>query len=50
MNAMEAPYSMEFLVPDRSFLAALRPGMKITAGVRKRGTDYNLEPIRRTAK
>lgn len=33
MNAMEAPHAMEFLVPDKSFLSSLRPGMKITAGV-----------------
>jgi cytochrome c peroxidase len=46
MAAMAAPYSMEFLVPDRGFLASLRPGMKITAGVRKRGGDYILEPMR----
>lgn len=48
MNAMQAPYAMEFLVPDKQALAALKPGMKITAGVRKQGGDYILESIRRT--
>jgi Cu/Ag efflux protein CusF len=50
MQAMRAPYAMEFLVPDRALLAGLRPGMKITAGVRKRGGDYVLEQIRRVTK
>lgn len=49
MNAMPPPHAMEFLVPDKQFLSSLRPGMKLTAGVRKRGSDYILEPmIRRT--
>ena len=47
MNAMRAPYAMEFLVSDRQSLAGLKPGMKITAGVRKRGSDYILEQVRR---
>jgi hypothetical protein len=38
---------MEFQVPDRGELATLHPGMKIVAGVRKRGSDYVLEQIRR---
>jgi cytochrome c peroxidase len=46
MEAMRAPYAMEFLVPDRNFLLQLKPGQKITAGVRKRGGDYLLEPLR----
>lgn len=46
MNAMPGPHAMEFLVPDRQFLATLRPGTQIVAGVRKRGSDYILEPIR----
>jgi cytochrome c peroxidase len=45
MKAMRAPYAMEFLVLDRAFLDRLQPGMKITAGVRKRGSDYLLEPL-----
>jgi cytochrome c peroxidase len=45
MNAMRAPYAMEFLVPDPAFLSRLKPGQKITAGVRKRGGDYLLEPL-----
>jgi len=47
MNAMQAPYAMEFLVPDRKSLAALKPGMKITAAVRKRGSDYILDQVRK---
>jgi Cu/Ag efflux protein CusF len=50
MNAMHKPYAMEFLVPNKQSLAGLKPGMKITAGVRKRGSDYILDPIRRTRK
>lgn len=46
MNAMEAPYAMEFVVPDKQSLTSLKPGMKITAGVRKQGSDYILEHIR----
>jgi cytochrome c peroxidase len=45
MKAMPPPYAMEFLVPNIQFLATLKPGMKIAAGVRKRGSDYILEPI-----
>jgi len=45
MKAMPPPYAMEFLVPDRQFLASLKPGLKIQAGVRKRGSDYLLEPM-----
>jgi cytochrome c peroxidase len=45
MNAMRAPYAMEFLVADKEFLKRLKPGQKIVAGVRKRGSDYLLEPI-----
>jgi hypothetical protein len=45
MSAMRAPHVMEFLVPDKHFLAALKPGQRITAGVRKRGADYILEPV-----
>ncbi len=50
MNAMQPPYAMEFLVPAKQFLSTLRPGMKLTAGVRKRGADYILEPILRRTK
>lgn len=45
MKAMNPPYAMEFLVPNKQFLGSLKPGMKIAAGVRKRGSDYILEPI-----
>lgn len=44
MKAMPPPNAMEFLVPDKRYLATLQPGMKIVAGVRKRGGDYILEP------
>jgi cytochrome c peroxidase len=47
MEAMAAPNAMEFLVADKQFLASLTPGTKFTAGVRKRGADYFLEPIRK---
>lgn len=47
MSAMRAPQAMEFLVPNAQFLATLRPGMKLVAGVRKRGSDYILEPLSR---
>lgn len=50
MTAKKTPYAMEFLVPDKQFLATLQPGRKFTAGVRKRGTDYYLEPIPQGAK
>jgi cytochrome c peroxidase len=50
MAAMKAPLVMEFLVPDREFLARLKPGMTIHATVRKRGSDYLLLPPRRTTK
>jgi cytochrome c peroxidase len=46
LMAMEAPYTMEFQVPDRHTLEKLRPGLKITAAVRKRGNDYILEQVR----
>jgi cytochrome c peroxidase len=46
MNAMQAPHAMEFVVSDKSSLNGLRPGMKITAGVRRRGSEYILEQIR----
>ncbi len=45
--AMRTPAAMEFLVKDKEELKALRPGMKISAGVRKRGGDYVLERIRK---
>lgn len=45
MKAMPPPYAMEFLLPNKQFLATRKPGMKIGAGVRKRGSDYILEPI-----
>lgn len=48
MNAMPPPNAMEFLVPDKRFLAGLKPGMRISAGVRKRGSDYLLEPYSQT--
>jgi len=47
MQAMRPPHPMEFLVPDKQFLASLKPGRKIVAGVRKRGSDYILENIPR---
>ncbi|BDC48981.1 hypothetical protein F183_A12970 [Bryobacterales bacterium F-183] len=46
MAAMKPPYAMEFLVVDKQALTRLKPGMRITAGVRKRGGDYLLEQIR----
>ncbi len=36
----------EFLVRDKSLLANLKPGVRITAGVKKRGSDYVLEQIK----
>jgi cytochrome c peroxidase len=45
MNAMLSPQAMEFVVTDKKALAGLKPGMKIVAGVRKRGSDYLLEQI-----
>ena len=36
----------EFLVRDREEAARLRTGMKVSAGVRKRGSDFLLEQIR----
>jgi hypothetical protein len=45
MKATRPPFAMEFLASDRRYLATLRPGMRITAGVRKRGGDYLLEPL-----
>ena len=47
LPAMKKPASMEFQVPDRGELATLQPGMKIVAGIRKVGSDYVLEKIRR---
>ena len=47
---MAAPNAMEFLVTDKQFLASLKPGMKFAAGVRKRGADYFLEPIKKGVK
>jgi hypothetical protein len=46
LAAMERPASMEFQVPDARELAILKPGMKIVAAVRRRGSDYLLEQIR----
>lgn len=37
--------SLEEKVDYAGFLESLRPGMKIAAGVRKRGGDYILEPL-----
>jgi Cu/Ag efflux protein CusF len=48
MNAMPGPQAMEFLTLDRQALAKLKPGMRISAAVRKRGSDYMLEQIRIT--
>jgi cytochrome c peroxidase len=45
MVAMPPPLAMEFLVPDKQFLATLKPGMRLTAAVRKRGADYILTPL-----
>lgn len=50
LNAMQKPYTMEFLVIDKAFLSALRAGLNIGAGVRKRGSDYILEPIPKRTK
>jgi len=47
MSAMKAPYAMEFLVENKSLLLNLKPGMRIAAGVRKRGGDYILSQLRR---
>jgi hypothetical protein len=45
LGAMERPASMEYQVPDPHDLSLLRPGMKIVANVRRRGSDYVLEQI-----
>ena len=46
LAAMRRPYAMEFLVADQRVLQSLRPGMKLVAGVNRRGGDYVLEQIR----
>lgn len=46
LNAMAAPDAMEFLAADKEALSKLKPGTKISAGVRKRGGDYILDSIR----
>lgn len=48
MDAMSSKNAMEFLVPDKIYLESLKPGMKISAGVRRQGSDYILEPLKRT--
>ncbi len=50
LSAKRAPFAREFLVMDKSDLTNLRPGAKISAGVRKRGNDYVLEQIRQRKK
>jgi cytochrome c peroxidase len=47
LPTMKKPASMEFRVPDRRELATLQPGMKIVSAIRKVGSDYVLEQIRR---
>jgi cytochrome c peroxidase len=48
LNAMPGPIAMEFLASDKQSLLKLKPGMKISAAVRKRGSDYILEQIQIT--
>ena len=36
---------MEFLVSDREQLNRLKPGQRITASVRRQGSDYILEQM-----
>ncbi len=45
LDAMKAPSAREFLVKDPHQLAQLKPGMKVSSGVKKRGNDYVLEQI-----
>jgi len=47
LDAIRKPLTTEFLVSDRSSLAVLKPGMRISATVRRQGRDYVLEQIRR---
>jgi hypothetical protein len=47
LAAVKEPTSREFQVCDRGELALLSPGMKIVAGVRKRGNEYVLDRIRK---
>jgi Cu/Ag efflux protein CusF len=46
LTAMRRPYAMEFLVTEQRVLQSLKPGMKLVAGVSRRGGDYVLEQIR----
>lgn len=45
MKAMRKPLSMEFLVSDRAVLHGLAPGDRVTASVRRKGTDYILDGL-----
>lgn len=44
--AMGAPYTQEFIVPEKQPLILLRVGEQITASVRRQGSDWILERIR----
>jgi cytochrome c peroxidase len=44
--ARKSPESTEFLVSDREQLSRLKPGQRITASVRRQGSDYILDEIR----
>lgn len=44
MSAAKRPNAMEFLVEDKAYLRTLKPGMKVSAAVTRRGSDYLLEP------
>jgi cytochrome c peroxidase len=44
--ASKPPAAMEFLVPARDQLNRLKPGQRITASVRRQGSDFVLEDLR----
>jgi len=44
--ARKSPESTEFLVSDRAQLNRLKPGQRITASVRRQGSDYILEQMK----
>ena len=46
LAADTAPASREFLVSDRAQLKALKPGQRITASIRRQGSDYILDGLR----
>jgi len=44
--ARKSPESTEFLVSDREQLSRLKPGQRITASVRRQGSDFILEEMK----